>query len=89
MAYALSRNPTSPKRRSPATTRWVLTQMRDRGAALHRHHDRRRGPVWTLANGREVEDHVAAQVVKNPSVIGVGDALFKDVPSQTYRWVGI
>ena len=83
-------NKTIPKRRTPASTHWVLTQMRDRGAALHRHHDHRRGAVLTLSNnGREIADHVAAQVIKNPSVCGVGDFTFQKHPLADlplHRW---
>ena len=62
----------------------VLNEMRA-GAALHMQHTKQ-GPVWTLSNGRPVPDSIAKLVVTSASVVGVGDSLFEDVASQTWRW---
>jgi hypothetical protein len=59
-----------------------------RGEALHHHHDRF-GPVWWLSrSGKRVRNEVAQLVVKNPAVVGVGDALplGTEIPSQTWRY---
>jgi hypothetical protein len=42
-------------------------------------------PMWRLGSAH-VEAGAAEIVIKHPSVIGVGDALFRDVRSQTYRF---
>jgi hypothetical protein len=44
------------------------------------------GPTWRLSNGRPVSDTVAKLVVASGSVEGVGDCLFRDMLSQTWRW---
>ena len=82
MAYALSTNSTSPKRQR-ATARFVLNNMRDRGLALHLHFDRRIGSIWSLSNGRRIENHIAEQVLRSPSVVAAGDSLFCDGPSES------
>lgn len=65
-----------------ATT--VLTAMQ-RGECLILEH-RWFGRSWCLSGGRRVDDEIAKIVVKNRNVVGVGDALFKNTPSQTWRW---
>jgi hypothetical protein len=62
----------------------VLEAMR-RGAALHLQHTRG-GPVWTLSTGQQIGDSVARLVTQSASVVGVGDCLFENGPSQTWRW---
>lgn len=62
----------------------VLTAMQ-RGECLILEH-RWFGRSWCLSSGRPVDDEVAKVVVKNCNVVGVGDALFKNTPSQTWRW---
>jgi hypothetical protein len=52
------------------------------GAALHFGASR-----WWLSTGRSVDPAVARAVVRSSSVVGVGDALFGDIASQTYRYV--
>jgi hypothetical protein len=42
---------------------------------------------WRLSNGTPVSDDVAKIVVADHRVTGVGDALFQNLPSQTYRYV--
>jgi hypothetical protein len=54
------------------------------GAALHLTYRPR--PRWTLSTGTEVTDAAARVIIATPHVVGVGDALFDGVPSQTYRW---
>jgi len=56
------------------------------GQALHLYFGRY-GPVWRLTGGRTVPVEVAQIVTKNLSVAGVGDALFNDIPAQTWRFV--
>jgi hypothetical protein len=41
--------------------------------------------TWSLSNGRAVPPAVAELVVAHADVTPVGDALFRNVPSQTYR----
>jgi hypothetical protein len=62
----------------------VLTAMQ-RGECLILEH-RWYGRSWCLSGGRALNDEIAKVVVKNRNVIGVGDALFKNTPSQTWRW---
>jgi hypothetical protein len=57
------------------------------GARLHLHHDKRRGPVWRmLVMAAEVSDEVARLVIQRDDIVPVGDALFDDCLSQTYRY---
>jgi hypothetical protein len=63
----------------------VLTAMQHGETLLLEY--RWRGPVWCLSGGRNVPDEVAQVVIKSASVVGVGDALFNDIPAQTWRWV--
>jgi hypothetical protein len=37
--------------------------------------------------GRSVDVDIARAVIRNAAVVGVGDALFGDLTSQTYRYV--
>ena len=62
----------------------VLQAMRH-GAALHLQYTKQ-GPCWVLTNGLPVSDVVAKMVIASASVIGVGDSLFENTPSQTFRW---
>jgi hypothetical protein len=65
----------------------VVNRMRDEGACLHLYHDRRRGPVWRLSVAEaEVPDAVARLVIQREDVVAVGDTLFADCLSQTYRF---
>jgi hypothetical protein len=62
----------------------VLAAMQ-RGEALH--HERMwYGGIWWLSNGRHIPNEIAQAVIQ-PNVASVGDALFHDAPSQTYRWI--
>jgi hypothetical protein len=45
------------------------------------------GRVWCLSGGRHITDEIAQAVIQNANVTDVGDALFSDVPAQTWRWV--
>ena len=62
----------------------VITAMQ-RGECLHLEH-RWFGRCWSLSGGRAVDDEIAKVVVKHRNVVGVGDSLFKNTPSQTWRW---
>lgn len=64
----------------------VLADMRN-GAALHCQHQRN-GSLWTLSTGKVLSPEVATAVVNDVSVVGVGDALFENELSQTYRFIG-
>jgi len=63
----------------------VLNAMRH-GSALHKMFTPS-GTVWTLTNGCRVSPSIAAVVIANPIVASVGDSLFNDGSSQTYRFV--
>jgi hypothetical protein len=63
----------------------VLTAMQ-RGEALH--HERTwYGGIWWTSNGRQVSGEVARVVIQSANVASVGDALFDNVPAQTWRWI--
>jgi hypothetical protein len=62
----------------------VLADMRA-GATLHLQHAKA-GPQWALSNGRRVANDIAQLVIASASVVGVGDSLFNDAASQTWRW---
>ena len=62
----------------------VLLAMRD-GATLHLEFYET-GPKWRMSNGRYVTDAVARIVITNERVAGVGDTLFADGTSQTWRY---
>ena len=42
---------------------------------------------WLLSDGTSVTDAVAKLVTADPRVVSVGDALFKDMPGQTWRYI--
>jgi hypothetical protein len=78
----------SPQRKAKrATANSVMAEM-CRGQALHLHHDRVRGEVWSLTpSGREVATNVARQVIKNPDVVDCGGSLFANAHGQIFRLV--
>ena len=57
-----------------------------RGEALHLQYENGR-PRWSLSGGRSVAADVAAIVIVNASVAPVGDALFSNMPGQTWRHI--
>jgi hypothetical protein len=63
----------------------VLTKMQ-RGQSLYLSFERgmRR---WLLSDGTPVTDEVAKIIVSDHRVIGIGDSLFRNMASQTWRWV--
>jgi hypothetical protein len=63
----------------------VLNAMRH-GAALYKMFTPS-GTVWTLSNGCRVSTQVAAVVIVDPDIASVGDGLFDDGSTQTYRYV--
>jgi hypothetical protein len=63
----------------------VIRTMR-RGEALHLEY-RRSGPAWRVSSGRHVADETARAVITNVNVVGVGDSLFGDALSQTWRYL--
>jgi hypothetical protein len=81
-ARAKRRRVNSGEKKIDAAT--VLGAMR-RGECLILEH-RWYGRCWCLSGGTHIDDDVAKIVVKNQHVAGVGDSLFKDTPSQTWRW---
>ena len=70
-------------KRSASVTR-ALTAMKS-GAALHLYFERGR-PIWKLSTGIFVTAEVAGILTSNASVVPVGDALFADLPGQTWRF---
>jgi hypothetical protein len=65
----------------------VVNRMYE-GAYLHLYHDRRRGPVWRLSvTAAEVSDAIARQVIQRDDIVAVGDTLFTNCLSQTYRFL--
>jgi hypothetical protein len=63
----------------------VLHAMRA-GATLHLEFYET-GPKWRTSNGRYVTDAVARVVISHEHIVGVGDTLFPDGTSQTFRFV--
>jgi hypothetical protein len=63
----------------------VLQAMRN-GATLHLEFHQQ-GPRWRVSTGHYVTDAVARVVITNKRVSGVGDTLFADGTSQTWRFV--
>jgi hypothetical protein len=63
----------------------VLHAMRN-GATLHLEFYET-GPKWRTSNGRYVNGAVARVVITDKRVAGVGDTLFADGTSQTWRFV--
>jgi hypothetical protein len=61
--------------------------MLQRGQALHLQFDHRRGHVWHLSDGTRIDAEIAQLLVARPDVVPVGDALFRNAPSQTYRYI--
>jgi hypothetical protein len=72
--------------RRNATAARVLQAMRG-GAILHRCNHRHRA-IWVLSSGEFVTPEAAADVLRNPHVVGTGDCLFGPELSQTFRYVG-
>ena len=73
-----------PVKKTKAFATMVLNRMRS-GQALHMQYTKY-GPRWYLSGGMEVEPDVAECVIELPAVVGVGDALFADAHTQTYRF---
>jgi len=63
----------------------VLGAMK-KGEALHLQYENN-GPLWSLSGGRKVAADAAALLIDNASVAPVGDALFANIPGQTWRYV--
>jgi hypothetical protein len=62
-----------------------LNAMRDEGLTLHCEHHRQQ-QRWWLSNGTEVDAETAHLLIARANVIGVGYALFKFSPCQSYRF---
>ena len=58
-----------------------------RGAALHLSYTPAR-EWWGLSNGLAVPPDVAAILIARPDVVAVGDTLFSNTRSQTWRHLG-
>jgi hypothetical protein len=41
---------------------------------------------WLLSDGTSITDEVAKIVTADHRVVGIGDSLFRNMPSQTWRW---
>ena len=65
-------------------TNRTLSAMRRDGASLHLSYEHGRA-LWRLSTGQFVRP-AAAVLIASPNVIAVGDSLFPDVPSQTWRY---
>jgi hypothetical protein len=63
----------------------VLARMKQ-GQALHLE-NRWYGAAWCLTGGQYIQDEIAKVVICNANVAAVGEALFQNVPSQTFRWI--
>jgi hypothetical protein len=63
----------------------VLAAMQA-GAALHLSYARHR-QAWQLSDGTSVPFDIAAIVIAKSCVASVGDALFDDLPAQTWRFI--
>jgi hypothetical protein len=70
-------------RRSAGVTQ-VLSAM-EHGAALHLHFQNGRA-IWRLSTGAFITTEIADAMIQNARVVGVGDSLFPDYPSQTWRF---
>jgi putative hemolysin len=81
---ATLRNQASRLDRLNAGAAAVLRAMRN-GQALYLEFSP--GPKWRLSNGRYVNDETARIVIASKHVTGVGDTLFRDGLSQTYRLI--
>jgi hypothetical protein len=70
--------------RNRATAAAVLTKLQ-RGQSLNLSFERgmRR---WLLSDGTAVTDDVAKITTADHRVVGIGDSLFRNMPSQTWRW---
>jgi hypothetical protein len=73
-------------RRLDAKVNEVLATMRNGTALLLSFHSGGE-ETWRLSNGVHVSADVARMVTHLPNIVGVGDSLFADVPSQTWRLV--
>lgn len=70
--------------RTKLKTTGVLSRMRHGQCLILEH--RWFGRCWSLTNGEPVDDEIAKVVVKNCNLVGVGDSLFTNMSSQTWRW---
>jgi hypothetical protein len=63
----------------------VLCALRG-GQTLQLHHTSL-SHEWRLSGGQRVSDATAKLAIQDHHVVGVGDTLFADTRSQTYRYV--
>jgi len=73
------------KQRCEQTASKILEAMRN-GASLHRC-NRTHRTIWLLSTGPFVTHEAATDVLRDPHVVGVGDALFGPELSQTFRYI--
>jgi hypothetical protein len=64
----------------------VIRRMRWDGLTLRLSHEGG-GSRWCLSDGRSVPRAVAAIVIADVRICGVGDTLFSELPSQTFHYV--
>ena len=62
-----------------------VLQAMEQGAALHLSYEAGR-PVWRLSSGALVAAATAAIIVTKDVVVAVDDALFRNLPGQTWRY---
>jgi hypothetical protein len=65
----------------------ALAAMR-RGESLHLEYRGGGRPCWSLSNGRTVSAEVASILINSASVVPAGDALFSDLPGQSWKLLG-
>jgi hypothetical protein len=82
---ALQRQNNLVDRRRRAADR-VIVAMRDESLALHCSHEKS-GTRWWLSDGRPVQPEIAKLVTIDANITSVGDGLFRNMPSQTYRFI--
>jgi hypothetical protein len=78
--------PLAERRGERAELARAVVQQMQQGRALIRVHIPG-GVRWSLTSGEPVPCRIAALVVTDPNIVGVGDCLFNGAPSQTYRFV--
>src|SRR5262249_623537 len=64
----------------------VIVAMRDENLTLHCSYEPA-GAHWWLGDGRPVQREIAELVTVNADITSVGDGLFSNMPSQTYRFI--
>jgi hypothetical protein len=64
----------------------VIAAMRGENLSLHCSYEPA-GAHWSLSDGRPVQRGIAELVTVATDIVSVGDGLFRNMPSQTYRFI--